>query len=613
MDEELTDYNREQTLQAVADDIVKKADGDYKQFRQEATRKWVDIYYNFIGQYRSSVIPKGEEWRTRIFVKATKVKVLASLAQFLRAKRTNDQMIETEALDGNEDAARRMKDKITKQLEECKFPEKLDTAGLDKILYGNCWVQAPVLSERDTGQWQPDSMFARLSAMLGRQVGAWKFSKGSETMPAALNRNVFEMYPYQYSEGPQGGEGVIHRPVLTVYDLMDLADRPGFDKQVIAELVRSGPDSISIDDGSLDKDAARGMTAGLREGYDLCFFTGKFDVQPLRESGMERWKDVYGYREIWAWVVKHSKGNKVLKLVASPTPRVKRPFYTSVYERVPYETLGVGIGENIMDSQELINGAVRLFVDAKKLALPQLAINKSKFTPGQKLAFGLAKIWQFSGGDPKESIFPFSLTDVSDGLLTLVEFAERIADDITQQPKWTTGEEAKFYNKTARGLGMLMNAQSQVSELSIENFDDDIIQPVGEAFYDYNMQFDPDQRIKANMRIKANGMSAVMQKDQLNQAIITILTFILNPAVMGSPYALRLLRMIAENAKIPNIDKIMPNPDEVQAYMDMSRQAALSQLANVSAPNGIPGMGAPVASPAMSIPGGPGNGGGNAL
>jgi hypothetical protein len=605
-----TGMDRDLTMQTIADDLIKKADGDYKGFRQAATQQWVDIYYNYIGKYKSNVIPKGEEWRTRIFIKATKVKCLAALSQFMQAKRANQQIIETEALDGNDDAAKRMKEKIQEQLEETKFPQKLDTAGIDKILYGNCWMQSPVIESKETGKWVPDSRFARLAAMLGRQIGSYKFDKKSDPVPGALNRNVFEMYPYQFSEGPQSGEGVFHRPVLTEYDLMDLADKPGFDKDVIAALVKLGEEDVYIDDGRNDKEAARGMMIGSRKGYDLCFYSGKFNVKPLREAGIERWKDVYGYKEIWAWVIKHSSGNKILKVVPAPTVRVKRPFYTSVYERVPYETLGVGIGENIMDSQELINGAVRLFVDAKKLALPQVAVNKSKFTPGQKLAFGLAKIWQFSSGDPKEAIYPFSLTDVSGGLLDLIELAERFADEITQQPKWSAGAtDMSNVNKTAAGLGMLMNAQSQVSQLSIESFDDDIIQPVAQSFYDYNMQFDKDPLIKGNMLIKASGLSAVMQKDAMNQAMIQIMTFILNPMVMSSPYALRLLRLIAENARIPNVEKIMPNPDEIQAYMNMTRENALTQLGGVSAPGGPGGAplggGVPgVAGPGLDVGGG---------
>lgn len=573
---------------ALADYLVDKWRNEYLPFRNSVTDTWVQIYHNYIGVYKLGTFPKDEDWRTKIFMKGTKIKVLAAWSQMIQNFMNTTQLITCDALDGNDAAATTMQQEIGRQLELADIREKLKVAGLDDMLYGNCSLQAPVKETEQIVNWAPTRMSQMYAAMLGRDVMKWEPQLSQQDVLKIYNRNVFEMYPYPYSQGgAQTGDGIFHVSVISAHDLRDLRDKSGFDREKIDTLLQAGEDSIQ-DDATHRKQTARGYSdSDQRKGYQLIFFAGQHDAEPLRKLGLKGFERLYGYHEAMSWVIAHSTGNVLIKTAQNPLITIKRPFFSSQYERVPYESFGVGIGENMMDPQELMNGALRLFVDAKKLALPQIGINKQRFAPGQKLRFGLGKVWQVSTGNPKDFIYPFSLTDVSGGLLELIEIADKIADEMSGFPKWTTGGDQRGYTKTASGLGMLMNAQSQLLRGAIENFDDDLLEPIGKSFYEYNMLYHPDPRIKGNMRISANGLSALMQKDQMTQQLMQMLSYIINPEVIQNPRAVKLLRMVGENVGIKNVDEILPTDDEMRAFADMNTTQAMAQVQGISQPGAM--------------------------
>jgi hypothetical protein len=475
----------------------------------------------------------------------------------------------------------------------------LKIAALDKILYGNCHFQAPVVVTRTRKQWVLDKQATLMSYLAMRPQKMYKTVSKPFQEPTIFNRNVFEMYPYPYSTSTQDGEGIFHRPFISEYELVELSKKDGFDKAAIKEILKAGASEQNYDDGMETKQQARGYTSGKRKGYDLLYYCGKFDAKDLAGADIPDFKDMRGFVEMMAWIINSSAGPRVIKIVPNPLTDQKRPFYSSVYERVPHEIMGVGVGENALDSVELIKGAVRLFIDSKKMSLPMLAVDPAKRTPGTTLEFRPFKIFQFNGR-VEDFIKQFQFKDTSDGLITLIELAERFADEISGIPKWTTGGNQRDYTKTATGLGMLMNAQGQLMRGAIENFDDFIIEPIGEAFYDWNMENNPNQNIKGDFRVRANGLSSMMAKEVLNQQLMQMISFVINPTVMQNPAAVRILRIIGANAQIPNVDEILPSPDELRAFAAMSMAQAQGRIAGVSAPPAAGGMSTPVIGPEAS-------------
>jgi len=591
---------------AIADCVVEKMGKDYQDFHDLHTTQRLDYYYDYIGKYKTGKEPT-EGWRTKSYFKFTKVKILSAASQIISAANANTDRVSAKADDGNHEAALKMQDKINGQFEAAKLNEKISTAAMDMLMYGTFWLQAPSVTTIPQKKWvkKLNPMQSIIAAVTGKQAPARYVAEFNEArVPTIYNRNIFEMYPYPYAMGCDDGEGIYHRPMLDQYALADLRNREGFDKEVIDFLLKAGPSAFSTyQDGVKEKMTARGFTGGDRIGYDLHFYTGKLDAKYLREANIPGYEDTYGYQEIWAWVVRHGTGNYLLKWAMAPLTGRVRPFHSGVFERVPYEAEGVGVAENMKDLSAILNGSIRLFMDAKKLALPMIAIDKTKAAfPGQIFKFEPLRVWQFKG-NPKEAIFPFAFPEAgvaADGLMTMIELAERYADEVTQIPKWTTGIDSKMVNKTAHGISMLMSAQNQLMQTAVGNIDQ-VIRQIAETFYDYNMEHDPDPAIKGNMSIAINGLQAVMAKELMTKNLLQMISLVINPQVTQSPHALRMLRMVGDYMGIKDVDSNLPKPEVLEAFQrEQAARAALEQANMASAPPGmVPQGGAPV------VPGAP--------
>lgn len=587
---------------AIADEVVKIADGKFSDFHDAMVPTWMNYYNDYIGKHVTGKEPK-EAWRARSYFKFTKVKILSAASQIISAANANSERVSTKARDGNEAAAARMKDKINRQFEACRMNEKIAIAAMDGLLYGTFYLQAPAAITRMEKRWVQRSVMQRVMAglrQLSVVVPRWDADFMAQRSPVVYNRNIFEMYPDPFATGPDDGEGIIHRPFISKHFLADLRNKKGFDQEAIDLLIKAGPSESSSNgrDGVEEKLSTRGYSSSNRSGYDLIFFTGKFPADSLRDNGIPGFEDTYGYIEMWAWVVKHSLGNFLLKCIPSPLSGKGRPFHSSVFERVPYESQGVGVAENMKDIAELLNGGIRMFIDAKKLSMPQLAVNEQMLNlSGGKVTISPLKVWRFKSGDPRNAIVPIQFPDVSDGLITMIEMGERFADEITGIPKWTTGVDSKMLNKTASGMGMIMQAQGQLMRSFVENIDG-VVREIGEQFYDWNMDADGDENAKADMDIIVNGLSQVMAKDVLTSKMLQLLSYVVNPAVLQNPYAVKWLRMVGDNMGVKDVDSALPKPEELnRAGAPGAGHAALTAAGGVSAPPGanVQGAVAPVA------------------
>jgi len=580
-------------IDSLGDWCVSQFDEEYAPYRDQFTKDWMGIYYRFLGKYREGELPK-ERWRSRVYVKLTKVKVLASWAQMTRALVAMSQPIDTEALDGNKDAAAAMKAEINNQLEACNFMDVLKVGCLEMGLYGNMSIQAPCLEMKTNGKWTASSPVPAMAAKilppaLMKELTRWKWQEESELSPRVYNRNIFECFPYPYSATPQVGPGYFHSAIVDKHYLVDLLDKPGFDKQAIADLIKRGPDEVraTAEDSADDRLFARGYANSGRMGYDLKFYTGRVDTEVLKAADPGKYGDMEGYKELWVWVVRHSSGNKVIKVVPPPIQGNNRPWFTTSFERLPHEAMGIGVGENVSDMQDLLNGATRMYIDAKKMSMPQIAINSKLLAEKGTVRMQPFKVWEFNGA-PSDAMQSFSFQDVSTGLLEMISLCERFADDISGQPKFSSGQDSGMYNKTAHGLSMLMNAQTQVLQGAIENIQTDIVDPIGKAFYNYNMQFNPNKAIKGNMRVSANGMSAMMEKDAVTQRMLQFLTFVLNPVALQNPYAVKLLRQIGSNMGIQDVDQVLPKRELVDAMANQTEEQMFASIQGLSVPPGAP-------------------------
>ena len=103
----------------------------------------------------------------------------------------------------------------------------------------------------------------------------------------------------------------------------------------------------------------------------------------------------------------------------------------------------------------------------------------------------------------------------------------------------------------------------------IKNIDDNLLKPLGEAYFQWNMQFNDDvDDIQGDLEIKPRGVAAVMQKEVRSQRLTSLLQTVANP--MLAPF-IKIPNLMRELAIAQDIDpdSLVNDANEAQIYAEM--------------------------------------------
>ena len=264
------------------------------------------------------------------------------------------------------------------------------------------------------------------------------------------------------------------------------------------------------------------------------------------------------------------------------------------------------------DTQTLMNGFMRMAVDNAVLSGNLIfEIDETNLVPGQDLSVYPGKVFRRQGGAPGQSLFGTKFPNVSNENLQLFDKARQLADESTGLPSFSHGQTGvSGVGRTASGISMLMNAASGNIKTVIKNVDDYLLAPLGEAFFNFNMQFDYDPAIKGDLEVSAKGTESLMANEVRSQRLMQFLQIASQPSL--APFA-KFPYVIREIAKSMDLD-----PDKVTNNMDEAiKQAFLMQQNAPPAPPAAPAGAAPQGAPPQGVAGPPsvadmsGGGGGN--
>jgi hypothetical protein len=281
----------------------------------------------------------------------------------------------------------------------------------------------------------------------------------------------------------------------------------------------------------------------------------------------------------------------VLRLVINPFTPAIIPYYAVPYEMNPYSLWGVGLAENMDDTQMLMNGFMRMAVDNAALSGNLIfEVDENNLTPGQDLKIYPGKVFKRQGGAPGQAIFGTKFPNVSNENMQMFDKARQLSDESTGFPSFAHGQTGvSGVGRTASGISMLMSAANGGIRTVVQNFDDYLLGPIGKALFSFNMQFDYDPEIQGDLEVKAAGTDSLMANEVRSQRLMQLLGLVQNPVL--APFA-KLDYIIREIAKSLDLD-----PDKVtnsmqraavQAEMLKAFQAANPQEAP-QAPTGGPG------------------------
>ena len=502
-------------------------------------------------------------------------------------------------------AAQLMEKKMHDQLEETHADKHLRSAAFECALFGTGIIKGPFSQDKEYPRWDSEGNYDPLF----------------ETIPKIEYVSIWDMYPDPDARNMEETEYTVQRHRLSRTQLRNLKKRPHFREESIELAVEYGPNYTREywEDALEDHNQT-----GSIERFEVLEYWGVLDAELAEEADISVPKELKkrDQIEVNAWIC----NGQILRLVLNPFTPTRIPYCAVPYEANPYSLFGIGVAENMMDTQLLMNGFMRMSVDNAALSGNLLIeIDETNLVPGQDLSVYPGKIFRRQAGAPGQAVFGTKFPNVSNELLQMFDKARQLSDESTGIPSFSHGQTGiTGVGRTASGMSMLMGAAAQGIKTVVRNVDDYLLAPLGKALFAFNMQFLFDEQFaNGDLEVKSRGTESLMRNEIRSQRLLQFMQMTQNQQMAPFVKYDYVLRELAASMDLDE-DKILNDQREamIQAKMMSEIQAMMPPPPPEAAPaEGAPnpedptGTGggniAPGSAPEPGAPGFTGEGGGN--
>ena len=657
--------NPDEQMPGLAGHIKAKFD-DAENGRFSYEQRWLQAYKNFRGIYDSTTTYRDSE-RSRVFIKITKTKVLAAYGQIIDILFANKKfplVVESTPMpegieefahmrtplddatqapsdpygfpgDGRQLAPGAMQadephrlgsygkdfgDMIiagksragepqfepakeqARKMEKCIHDQLLDTNAVSEFrkaifeasLFGTGVIKGPFNFYKRVHKWKTN------------EEGEREYDPYERTVPRIEHVSVWDFHPDPAATSVEDCEYVIERHRMNRQQLRSLIMRPHFDAQAIEECLAKGPNyEDKYYEDTIREDETEPHISENR--YEVLEYWGVLDAKFAKEVGLENAESMseFDQMQVNIWVC----GTMILRCVVNPFTPARIPYQAFPFEINPYQIWGVGVAENMEDAQMLMNGHVRMAIDNLALAGNLVFdVDEASLVPGQNMDIFPGKIFRRQSGVTGTAINGLKFPNTAPENIQMYQISRQLADEETGIPSITHGQTGVTgTGRTAAGLSMLMGSAGLSMKTVIKNIDDHLLKPIGEAFFQWNMQFGENiEDITGDLEIKPRGVAAVMQKEVRTQRLTSLLQTVANPMLAPFVKIPNLMRELAISQDI-DPDSLVNDANEAQVYAQMlqgmmqnAQQAASAEAGSApvqqgmapdgGVPNGTPGI-----------------------
>lgn len=494
----------------------------------------------------------------------------------------------------NKEAAKNAEKKIHDQLEEADADKSLRMFIHEMCLFGTGVYKGPFHSLKEYPRWDTSGKYA------------------PEMKPSAdLNHvSIWNAYPDPDAVNMTECEFFIERHKFSKTQLRTLKTRPFFRPVSIEKAIKTGSNYqpeywehvLEAEDGDyVNPDINR---------WEVIEYWGIADKELVEQTGLKLPRQFRKQDQVQVniWIC----NGQLLRLVYNPFTPARIPYYSCPYELNPYSFWGIGVADNMTDTQLVMNGFFRLAIDNAVLSSNViLDVDETLLVPGQDMKLYPGKVFRRQSGQPGQSVHSIRVDNTSQQTLLLFDKARQLADEATGMPSYSHGISGIMgVGRTASGMQMLMGAAAQNIKSVIGNLDTYLFIPLGKSMYSFNMQFDFDEKLIGDLAIVARGTTSLMRNEVRSQKIMQLLQVMGgNPAFAPYMKVDYMLRELVASLDLES-DKCINDPREaaIQASImaDFMKQMGVQPGQNGSGqgtpPNGAEGVNDPMNSGTGAVP-----------
>ena len=485
------------------------------------------------------------------------------LEEFVEARK---QMVVNTLREEAREASERMEVKMEDQLAEGGFTSEFNKFIDDLATFPFAMMKGPVVKKQKTFKWVQgiDGEFALQTA--------------EELLPTWARVDPFMAYWSADAANPDDGD-FIERHRLSRSDLNAMIGVEGYsDKAIRAVLDEHGKGGlhewlwVDAQKASAEGKHLSGVMQNPDGLIDAVQYWGSVQGKLLIEWGIEEGmvEDPLLDYPVEAWLI----GNWVIKAIINPDPLNRKPYYKTSYEEIPGAWMGNSPMDLIRDCQDICNATARALVNNMGISSgPQVWVNVDRMPAGEQVTQLYPwKIHQTTS-DPMGGSAPpvgfFQPNSMAAELMGIYEKFSVLADEYSGVPRYMTGDTpAGGAGRTASGMSMLMNNAGKAIKQVIANVDRNVLEPLIERLWFYNMRYSDDKELKGDVKVVASGANKLVAKESATQRRNELLQM-----ALGNPVAQQIIglegtaHLLREQVKAldMNGDKIVPPPEVVRA------------------------------------------------
>jgi len=483
-----------------------------------------------------------------------------------------------------DEAADALNVEIQDQLTESNAQIELRKAILQAAQLGSGCIKGPFIIEKEYPNWTTDEEAG--------EDAPRSYTPEFKIVPDLEYRSIWDIYPDPNATCADDAEYLVDRHLMSRSQIRLLKKQPGFIAEKIDEALDGAPFYTPLWWETTLKEDLEDL--GNNNRYEVFEYWGIEDRELLEEEGFDIPEALADSDDVQVnlWMA----DGVIIRMVINPFRPKRIPYIIFPLEVDLYNIWGVGIPENMEDSQRMVNGFTRMAVDNAVLSGNiMIEVDENNLMPGQDMAVYPGKVWRRRGGAPGQAIFSTSFKNITPELIQLVDKFTVFADQSTGIPSFAHGQTGvQGIGRTASGISQLMGAASVTIKTIVKNFDDYLLAPLGMALFAFNMQYNRKLEVRGDLSIKAMGTDSLIQKEVRANQLIQFFQI-----AQQSPFVNQ-GQMIKEIAKTLDIEeeKLLNDPELQQLMQALSAQKQ-GGGEMVMPQQGVTGGATPPAAPAQ--------------
>ena len=374
----------------------------------------------------------------------------------------------------------------------------------DFTVYPFAVLHGPVPVRRPRLQWVGDSVKTKVETFYEfYSVSPWDFWYSPD------------------SPDTQRGTGVFIRQRWTRQRLLEAAKMTSYINSNIIKVLE-GADNGDYDFQWMSPnpdqpDNQLALWANCSATIDVLIHYGYFSGRELKDYHIRNVEDNQFYNAMVTVV-----NGITIQVVIPPNPNLNiRPVHTASFYKTHDRIPSFSIPQRIRDIERCYLTTLRYLIsNASSSSGPITEADYSRLSKYMtdedlgRLVPNTVYLSDSEIGNSNPALRFYSIPSVMSQYMSVLQYFMDLIDRISNIPAALHGTaQGSGVNRTFRGAAMLQGNATKAIKAAIGNIDHFVFEPMGQLLYNYNMVYHPDDSVKGDCKILAQGSTGLLQRE----------------------------------------------------------------------------------------------------